>query len=101
MSTTRNLIGRVRARMALVAAVEDLERGAAWGAATAFVVTAAERLRLVDGPPTWALAAGAVMLAAFPVTGALLRRRDDDAVAAAADERLDLRERISTALWWQ
>src|SRR5438874_355229 len=56
MPSARNRTPRVRTRMALVAAVEDFERGAAWGAgaapafvwhghADAVVETEAERVR--------------------------------------------------------
>lgn len=99
MSTTRSLIARVRTRMTLVAAVEDLERGAAWGAGVALAATLADRLGWIAAGPWSAAAAGAAVAIAFPLAGAVLGRRDARAVAAAADERLGLRERLSTALW--
>jgi hypothetical protein len=101
MSKTRSLIARVRARLALATAVEDLEVGAAAGAAAALLVLAAERIGLVALNPWWAAAAGAGVALAVPAVGLALRRRDERAIAAAADERLGLRERVSTALWWQ
>src|SRR5262245_2799147 len=101
MTSTRSLISRVSRRMTLVAAVEDLERGAGWGAGVAVALVAAQRFQLVLGEAWLPWAAGAAVALAFPLVGALARRRDERAVASVADEKLGLRERLSTALWVQ
>jgi hypothetical protein len=87
--------------MALAAAVEDLERGAPWGAAVALAAFVADRAGWTALGPLAAASAGAVVAAAFPLAKLVLSRRDDRSVAAAADERLGLAERLSTALWCQ
>jgi hypothetical protein len=99
MTKTRTLLAKVRSRLALVAAVENAQRGLAWGAGTALVALAADRLGWI-GPGALACALGGLLIAiAFAGTGLLGIRRDDATTAAAADERLGLRERVSTALW--
>jgi hypothetical protein len=101
MSTTRRFLARVRTRLLLACAVEDLERGLAFGAGAALVGLAAARLGAPAFDAARATYAGLAVAVAFPVVGAFARRRDDRAVAAIADERLGLRERLSTALWFQ
>ncbi len=101
MSTTRRLIARVRTRMTLVAAVEDLELGLAWGAGAALLWLGATRMGSIAADPWWAATAGAAVAVGFPLAGALLGRKDERRVAAAADERLGLCERLSTSLWIQ
>jgi len=101
MSTTKSLIGRVRTRMALAAAVESLERGAAWGAGAALAALVCDRIGWTALGAPGAATAGCAVALAFPLATLLLARRDDRSVAAAADERLGLAERLSTALWCQ
>ena len=101
MNPTRSLISRVRTRRALVAALEDLQRGAAYGAGAAAACLLAGRLHLVEMNSWWAAAVGGAVAAAVPLLHAVTRRHDDAALAALADERLGLRERLSTSLWWE
>src|SRR5687767_10711947 len=101
MSTTRSLIARVRTRWALVAAIEDLERGAVWGAGAAAAALAFTRWGVDGVSPWWALAVGGGVALAIPLAKLILHRHDDRSLAAAADERLGLSERLSTALWFQ
>jgi hypothetical protein len=101
MSTTKSLLARVRTRMALAAAVESLERGAAWGAGTALAALVCDRIGWTALGAPAAAAAGCAVALAFPAASLVLARRDDRSVAAAADERLGLAERLSTALWCQ
>lgn len=99
MATTQSLLTRVRTRLAAVAAIEDLQRGAAYGSGTALAVLLAERLGALPAEPLWAAYAGAGVALLVPAAGFVLRWTDVHAVAAAADERLGLRERVSTAIW--
>jgi hypothetical protein len=99
MSTTRSLISRVRTRWALAGAIEDLEVGAVWGAGAAAVTLATTRF-LVDGvSPWWSAGVGVATALSVPLVHLALHRRDERTVAAAADERLGLAERVSTAMW--
>jgi hypothetical protein len=99
MSTTKSLLARVRARMALVAAVEDFERAAPWGAGAALALFVTDRLGWTSVGAAGAIGAGAGVALLLPLGRVLFARKDDGAVAAAADERLGLAERLSTALW--
>ncbi len=99
MSNTRSLLARVRSRIAVASALENAQRGLAWGAGTALVALAADRLGWIGPGPALCALGGLMVAIAFAGTG-LLRARGNDAVtAAAADERLGLAERVSTALW--
>lgn len=99
MSNTRKLLVRVRSRLALVGALENAQRGIAWGAGTALVAYAADRLGWIAPGPALCALAGLMVVIAFAGTGLFAARRNDAAAAAAADERLGLAERVSTALW--
>jgi hypothetical protein len=99
MSNTRRLLVRVRSRLAFAAALENAQRGVAWGAGTALVALAADRLGWIAPGPALCALAGLMVCIAFAGTGLLAVRRDDASAAAAADERLGLAERVSTALW--
>jgi hypothetical protein len=101
MSNTRSLLARVRSRLALVAALENAQRGIAWGAGTALVALAADRLGWIGPGPALCALGGLMIALAFAGTGLFTVRRDDASAAAAADERLGLAERVSTALWLQ
>src|SRR5262245_33458896 len=98
MSNTRSLLVRVRSRLALAAALENAQRGLAWGAGTALVALAADRLGWIGPGPALCALGGLMIVLAFAGTGLLATRRGDAATAAAADERLGLKERVSTAL---
>jgi hypothetical protein len=99
MSNTRSLLVRVRSRLAVAAALESAQRGVAWGAGTALVALAADRLGWIAPGPGLCALAGLMVAIAFAGVGLLANRRDDASAAAAADERLGLAERVSTALW--
>lgn len=101
MSSSGTLIRRVRARLALVGAVEDLQRGLAWGAGTTLVALAARRLGWIEADASLCALGGASVAAIFTLLGVLRGRGSDLALASEADVRLGLRERLSTALWWQ
>ncbi len=101
MSRTSGLLSRVRARLALAGALEDLQHGAAAGGILLALGVGARALGWIQvDVPTAALAAGAVCLA-VPLGGVLFRRWDKQRLAAEADRRLGLAERVSTSLWAQ
>lgn len=99
MSHTTSLLRRVRVRIATVGFVEDLQTGAAAGGALGLGVLVAGRFGWAWGDVSTAAAVAAAATVLHPVVGLVLNRADRRTVAAAADERLGLRERVSTALW--
>lgn len=99
MTNTASLLRRVRSRIAATTAVEDLQVGAAFGGAAALAVLVAGRLRWIDGDMAWPAATAVGVAVLFPLAGLLVRRTDARVIAARADEKLGLRERLSTSLW--
>ncbi len=99
MTGTSRLLALVRFRWRLAALAEDLQTGLAVGAALALAVLVARRIALPDVDPWIAAQAAALGLFGAALAGFLRRRATDRALAAVADERLGLRERVSTALW--
>ncbi len=99
MSGTDGLLARVRTRLVLAGAAEDLQRGAAAGAVAGALALGLRALGAWH-PTTAEVALGAGALAlGFPLVGLVLRRRDRPALAAQADVALGLAERLSTAVW--
>ncbi len=101
MHDTDGLLTRVRARLALAGALEDLQRGSAAGGVLialgiAFRATGWWRPELLH----IALAGFAATLL-VPLFGVLIRRYDRRALAARADRALGLQERVSTSVWAQ
>jgi hypothetical protein len=99
MRDTDGLLSRVRARLAVASALEDLQRGAAAGGIVLAVLVAIRAtgwwrpdLALIG------LAALATLLI-FPLIGMFLRRYDRRALASRADRALGLEERVSTSVW--
>ncbi len=99
MKSTDRLLDRVRSRLALVGAVQDLQWGAAAGAVAALIVLGIGALGVEAVHAVYAPITGLIVLLAFPLGGLFLRRRDADRLATLADEHLGLRERLSTARW--
>ncbi len=100
MTTAMNrLLGKVRRRMTLRAAVEECQVGAAAGALVAFAVLGLARLGVEEIDPLWALPSGVAVALGWVAVRLVLRRPAARRVAAVADERLGLAERLSTALW--
>jgi hypothetical protein len=99
MSDTRRLLARVRGRMALGSALEDLQLGLAVGAVAAFIAFGLRALAVLETDPAL-IALGALALAAVaPLIGMMSRHRPAARVASDADRALGLEERLSTALW--
>ena len=101
MHNTDGLLTRVRARLALAGALEDLQ----WGSACGAVLLALGIALRATG--WWRPELLHVAVAAFsatlivPLVGVLVRRYDRRALAARADRALGLQERVSTSVWAQ
>ena len=99
MPETDGLLTRVRARLAVASALEDVQRGAA---ASAVAVALLFAVRAIGWwRPDLAIVALAALgiLLLFPLVGILVRRYDRGALAARADRALGLAERVSTSVW--
>lgn len=99
MTHTSSLLLRVRSRIATASAVEDLQRGLAAGSATVLAALAADRIGWLVADSQVALGVGLGVATIVPLVGLIVRRTDSRTAAAIADERLGLRERLSTSLW--
>lgn len=99
MTRTSGLLAHVRFRWRFASFLEDLQTGLAVGGVAALAVLLARRVALPDLDPWLAAQAAAVGLFGVVLVGFLRRGATDRELAAVADDRLGLRERISTSLW--
>jgi hypothetical protein len=104
MHDTDGLLTRVRARLALAGALEDLQRGAAAGGVLialgiAFRFAGIWITALFRPETLHILVAGFAVTLIVPLGGVLMRRYDRRALAARADLALGLQERVSTSVW--
>lgn len=101
MPDTDGLLARVRARLAVAGALEDLQRGAAASGVAVALLVAIRALGWWRPDLGLVLLVGLVLLLVIPLAGILARRYDRRALASRADLALGLDERVSTSVWVQ
>jgi len=99
MSKTHKLLTRVRVRLVLAGAMDDLQRGLAIGGVACLAAFGARALGLVSFDSLIGALGGGMVALTAPLVGLFVRRLSEQRVATEADRGLGLEERVSTALW--